>query len=190
MCLALLQSPTRYISCPTHTHTQTWAVRSSHWNALMVPCDVGLMCRCQATSGDRSTCVYNGSRGVSSIRPSMRSLRLPAALDLADEEWAPRVCVCECFSSVCLSGHAWDTAISQDALVICGDGGLWIGLCARIQNRPIYQFVDILGWKSLLSTSDMMEVLPWSPHAHALPHSGKPAIKWIFFGLGRQVFSY
>ena len=50
----------------------------------------------------------------------MRSLCLPAALDLEDEEWAPGVCVCVRF----LSGHTWDTTISQDALVMFGDGGL------------------------------------------------------------------
>lgn len=45
---------------------------------------VVLMCGCQSSSGDRSTCVYNGRRNVRPI-----NLRLSAALDLEDEEWAP-----------------------------------------------------------------------------------------------------
>jgi len=69
--------------------------------------------------------VHNGSRGVSSIRPSTRSLCLPTALDLEDEE-----CVCVCVS-------------------------------------------DVLGWKSILSTSGMMEVS--SPiratHTHTHTHT-------------------
>lgn len=76
-----------------------------------------------------------------------------------------RVCLCVCvFSRADM--HAWDTAISQDALVMFGDGGLRIGLCACIQNRPIYQLADTLRRKSILSTSDMMEVLP-SLHSSA-----------------------
>lgn len=76
---------------------------------------------------------------------------LPAALDLEDEEWAPWVrayvcvCVCLCFSHAPERTNVGDTAISQDTLVMFGDGGLWIGLCARIQNRPMYQLADILG---------------------------------------------
>lgn len=73
-------------------------------------CDVCLLRRCQATSGDISTCVYNELGRVSSIRPSMRSL--PAALDLEDEECAPSVCacVCMCVLAALVSGLSWDNS--------------------------------------------------------------------------------
>lgn len=55
------------------------------------------------------------------------------------------------------------TAISQSAPALFGNGGWRIGLCARIPNNPVYQLVDMLGWKSILSSFSMMEVLLWSP---------------------------
>lgn len=178
MCLALLQSTspsTRHISCPTHTHKRERCdpLIEMHWwfsatSAL-----------CAAVRPRLGTDQHVCTMGRVVSAPSGRQWGapcLPAPLDLEDEEWAP--------ASVCV--YVWrtrDTAISQDALVMFGDGGLWIGLCACIQNTPIYQFADILG-EGGINIVHLQYDGSSSLITAALKHSEKPAIKCIFFVLG------